>query len=155
MLCWRLRSHYPHNRCPCRCPRTRVTIVLHVPAVAAPLGTSIPSSSKIDVFLGVRSPTGVRQVPTLHEAHLINIPAVARSTLLLLLEWKTMDRKPFMKKYGKEVLKQYNIPTAEEIAGVSDSDEDDEDDGSEPEIIDLVDTSEDEDEMEVEEELDP
>ncbi|KAK7063350.1 hypothetical protein R3P38DRAFT_2818270 [Favolaschia claudopus] len=70
-------------------------------------------------------------------------------------EWKTMDRKPFMKKYGKEVLRQYNIPTAEEIAGLSDSDEDDEDDGSEPDIIDLVDTSEDEDEMEVEEELDP
>ncbi|KAJ7364596.1 hypothetical protein DFH08DRAFT_659261, partial [Mycena albidolilacea] len=31
-------------------------------------------------------------------------------------DWKTMDRETFMTKYGNEVLKQYNIPTEEEMA---------------------------------------
>jgi hypothetical protein len=63
-------------------------------------------------------------------------------------EWKTMGKKDFMKKYGKDVLKQYQIPSAEEINALPDSDADDEEDVE----INLEDTD-DESEMEVDGEL--
>ncbi|KAJ3846222.1 hypothetical protein EV368DRAFT_89366 [Lentinula lateritia] len=53
-------------------------------------------------------------------------------------DWKTMGHKGFMKKYGKEVRSQYQIPTKEEMESADvdtddemDEDEDDESDGSE------------------------
>ncbi|KAJ7870208.1 hypothetical protein B0H14DRAFT_2571458 [Mycena olivaceomarginata] len=62
--------------------------------------------------------------------------------------WKKMGKVEFMKAYGKEVLQWYEIPTAEEIAALPNSDADDELDGEEE--IDLADT--DYSEMEVDEE---
>jgi hypothetical protein len=64
--------------------------------------------------------------------------------------WKTMGKSEFMKAYGKEVLDQYKVPSAEEIAALSDSDADDEEE--EEEEINLADTDDDS-EMEVDEEL--
>ncbi|KAH7868866.1 uncharacterized protein C8R40DRAFT_1177305 [Lentinula edodes] len=48
-------------------------------------------------------------------------------------DWKTMGHKGFMKKYGKEVCSQYQIPTKEEMesADVDTDDEMDEDEGDE------------------------
>ncbi|KAJ3803791.1 hypothetical protein F5876DRAFT_54112, partial [Lentinula aff. lateritia] len=48
-------------------------------------------------------------------------------------DWKTMGHKGFMKKYGKEVRSQYQIPTKEEMesADVDTDDEMDEDEGDE------------------------
>ncbi|KAJ7832021.1 hypothetical protein B0H14DRAFT_3712782, partial [Mycena olivaceomarginata] len=59
--------------------------------------------------------------------------------------WLTMGKAEFMKAYGNEVLAQYHVPSAEEIAELH-SDADDEE---EEEEIDLVDTD---DEMDVDQE---
>ncbi|KAJ7275902.1 hypothetical protein C8J57DRAFT_1505202 [Mycena rebaudengoi] len=37
-------------------------------------------------------------------------------------EWKTMDKKDFMAKYGNDVLKQYNVPSAEELDAFANTD---------------------------------
>ncbi|KAJ7782587.1 hypothetical protein DFH07DRAFT_949385 [Mycena maculata] len=67
-------------------------------------------------------------------------------------DWKTMGKQEFMEMYGDDVLDQYDIPSAEEIDALSDSDADDE----EEEEIDLEDTDDEEgDEMEVDEDLRP
>ncbi|KAJ6481129.1 hypothetical protein C8R45DRAFT_933027 [Mycena sanguinolenta] len=58
--------------------------------------------------------------------------------------WMKMGKAEFMRAYGNEVLAQYEVPSAEEIAELSDSDADNELD--EEEEIDLVDT---ENEMDV------
>jgi hypothetical protein len=58
--------------------------------------------------------------------------------------WLTMGKAEFIKAYGNEVLAQYHVPSAEEIAELH-SDADDE----EEEEIDLVDTD---DEMDVDQE---
>jgi hypothetical protein len=59
--------------------------------------------------------------------------------------WLTMGKAEFIKAYGNEVLAQYHVPSAEEIAELH-SDADDEE---EEEEIDLVDTD---DEMDVDQE---
>ncbi|KAJ7240982.1 hypothetical protein C8J57DRAFT_1013814, partial [Mycena rebaudengoi] len=51
--------------------------------------------------------------------------------------WKKMGKAEFMTKYGNEVLKQYNIPSEEEIDELSDSKDEDE---AREEEINLVDT---------------
>lgn len=56
-----------------------------------------------------------------------------------------MGKKDFMERYGYDVLEQYDIPSAEEIDALPDSDADDED----SEEINLEDTD---DEMDVDEE---
>ncbi|KAJ7271791.1 hypothetical protein C8J57DRAFT_1507700 [Mycena rebaudengoi] len=61
--------------------------------------------------------------------------------------WKKMGKAEFMTKYGNEVLKQYNIPSEEEIDELSDSEDEDE---AREEEINLVDTDS---EMEVDDEL--
>jgi hypothetical protein len=60
--------------------------------------------------------------------------------------WKTMGKKEFMDKYGYDVLEQYNIPSAEEVNVIPNSnaedeeveinleDTEDEDDDDEPHI---------------------
>ncbi|KAJ7137193.1 hypothetical protein C8R44DRAFT_869253 [Mycena epipterygia] len=64
--------------------------------------------------------------------------------------WKTLGKKEFMELYGKDVLDQYDIPSAEEIRALPDSDAED---GEEVEI-DLEDTEDEaEDEMQVDEDL--
>lgn len=40
--------------------------------------------------------------------------------------WKTMGKKEFMEKYGYDALEQYNIPSAEEVDAIPDSDAEDE-----------------------------
>jgi hypothetical protein len=62
-------------------------------------------------------------------------------------DWAKMPAKEFMKKYGDDVLKQYNIPTEEELAALRSIDVNDGSDSSEHERTDLGDTDED-DEME-------
>jgi hypothetical protein len=63
-------------------------------------------------------------------------------------DWAQMKAKDFMEKYGNDVLAQYNIPTAEELAGhPSESADNGEDDSDDEEETDLEDTEED-DEME-------
>ncbi|KAJ6450953.1 hypothetical protein C8R47DRAFT_1170681 [Mycena vitilis] len=66
-------------------------------------------------------------------------------------DWKTMGKKEFMEKYGDDVLDQYDLPSAEEIDALPDSDAEDE----EEEEINLEDTEDEEDdeEMEVDDEL--
>lgn len=65
-------------------------------------------------------------------------------------DWKTMGKKEFMEMYGNDVLDQYDIPSAEEIDGLPDSDADDEEEVE----IDLEDTDDEEDEeMEVDQDL--
>ena len=61
-----------------------------------------------------------------------------------------MGKKDFMKKYSNAVLELYNIPSAEEINALPDSDADDKEDVE----INLKDTDV-ESEMEVDEELNP
>jgi hypothetical protein len=61
--------------------------------------------------------------------------------------WKKMGKAEFMTKYGNEVLKQYNIPSEEEIDELSDSEDEDE---AREEEINLVDTDS---EIEVDDEL--
>jgi hypothetical protein len=56
-----------------------------------------------------------------------------------------MKAKDFMEKYGNNVLAQYNIPTAEELAWLpSKSADNGEDDSDDEEETDLEDTEEDE-----------
>ncbi|KAJ6546046.1 hypothetical protein DFH09DRAFT_880176, partial [Mycena vulgaris] len=55
-------------------------------------------------------------------------------------DWKTMGKKEFMMIYGNDVLAQYDIPSAEEIDAIPDSDVD----GDEEVEIDLEDTDDDE-----------
>lgn len=55
-------------------------------------------------------------------------------------KWKSLSKKEFMKKYGKDTLAQYNHPTDEELACVDaydagDNDEDDEDEDDEDEDL--------------------
>ncbi|KAJ7657072.1 hypothetical protein B0H17DRAFT_1213603 [Mycena rosella] len=57
-------------------------------------------------------------------------------------DWKTMGKKKFMFVYGNDVLEEYDIPTAEEINGIPDSDVDDDEEVE----INLEDTDDDEDE---------
>jgi hypothetical protein len=38
-------------------------------------------------------------------------------------EWKTMGKKDFMAKYGNDVLKQYNVPSAEELDAFANTDD--------------------------------
>ncbi|KAJ6553997.1 hypothetical protein DFH09DRAFT_1318655 [Mycena vulgaris] len=64
-------------------------------------------------------------------------------------DWKKMGKVDFMKAYGNQVLALYNVPSAAEIAKLSNSDADD--DEEEEEETDLADT--DDSEMEVDEEL--
>ncbi|KAJ6580455.1 hypothetical protein DFH09DRAFT_1076711 [Mycena vulgaris] len=65
-------------------------------------------------------------------------------------DWKTMGKKEFMMIYGNDVLAQYDIPSAEEIDAIPDSDVD----GDEEVEIDLEDTDDDEEEeMDVDAEL--
>lgn len=59
-------------------------------------------------------------------------------------DWKTMGKKEFMEMYGDDVLAQYDIPSAEEIDTIPDSDVDDDEEVE----IDLEDT-EDEEDMDV------
>ena len=40
--------------------------------------------------------------------------------------WKNLPEKEFMEKYGNAVLKQYNIPTKEELEQLEEYDEQDE-----------------------------
>ncbi|KAJ6533949.1 hypothetical protein B0H10DRAFT_2246995 [Mycena sp. CBHHK59/15] len=64
--------------------------------------------------------------------------------------WKTMGKKEFMEMYRNNVLAQYNIPDAEEIDAMPDSDADDEEEVE----INLEDTDDEEDrEMEVDEDV--
>jgi hypothetical protein len=65
-------------------------------------------------------------------------------------DWKKMGKSEFMKAYGNQVLALYNVPSAAEIAELSDSDADDEEEEEEEEIN-LADT--DDSEMEVDDEL--
>jgi len=58
--------------------------------------------------------------------------------------WKTMGKKDFMEMYGNDVLAQYDVPSAEEIETIPDSDVDDDEEVE----IDLEDTD-DEEEMDV------
>jgi hypothetical protein len=61
-------------------------------------------------------------------------------------KWLTMGKTEFMKAYGKDILAKYNVPSAEEIAELSDADDKEEE---EEEEINLVDTK---DEMDIDEE---
>ncbi|KAJ7818403.1 hypothetical protein B0H14DRAFT_2601283 [Mycena olivaceomarginata] len=66
-------------------------------------------------------------------------------------DWKTMGKKDFMEKYGNDVLKQYDIPSTEEIDALPDLDANDEEGEEE---LNLEDTDDEVDEeMEVDEEL--
>jgi hypothetical protein len=58
-----------------------------------------------------------------------------------------MGKVEFMKAYGDEVLAKYNVPTAEEIAALGDSDADEQEDDSE---LDLANT--DDEKMDVDDE---
>ncbi|KAJ7251723.1 hypothetical protein C8J57DRAFT_1520532 [Mycena rebaudengoi] len=60
-------------------------------------------------------------------------------------EWRTMGRKDFMAKYGDDVLKQYNVPSPEEIDAIPDTDVEDEEEIE----LNLQDT--DDDEMDIDE----
>ncbi|KAJ6568316.1 hypothetical protein DFH09DRAFT_1080702 [Mycena vulgaris] len=64
-------------------------------------------------------------------------------------EWKTMGKKEFMAMYGDDVLDQYDVPTPEEIAAIPDSDAEDDEDIE----INLADTDDDEEGMEVDDDV--
>ncbi|KAJ7200521.1 hypothetical protein GGX14DRAFT_571927 [Mycena pura] len=60
-------------------------------------------------------------------------------------QWKYLGKKEFMEKYGYDVLEQYDIPSAEEIAALPGSDVEDEEEME----INLEDTDDEEEEMDI------
>jgi hypothetical protein len=68
------------------------------------------------------------------------------------VQWRYLGKKDFMDKYGYDVLEQYDIPSAEEITTLPDSDVEDDEEIE----INLEDTDDEEDpQMDVDPEAEP
>ncbi|KAJ7197081.1 hypothetical protein C8J57DRAFT_1546280 [Mycena rebaudengoi] len=128
--------------------RTEPRIVANPPTPATALSKILPLNVPIDFW----DPKFYNEELDVHEKALYIGTGVAFPLAQFCnsndhADWAKMPVKEFMKKYSDDVLKQYNIPTEEELAALRSIDVNDGSDSSEHETTDLGDTDED-DEME-------
>ncbi|KAJ6450438.1 hypothetical protein C8R47DRAFT_1084453, partial [Mycena vitilis] len=120
--------------------------VLPNPATSSALSRILPVGVPIDFF----TPQFYNDELDLHEKAMyvntgVAFPLPQFCTSQYHGDWCRMNAKDFMLKYGNDVLAQYKIPTAEELAGLASNNADDEgEESDDKEETDLEDT-EDED----------
>ncbi|KAJ7652927.1 hypothetical protein B0H17DRAFT_1268968 [Mycena rosella] len=133
-----------HRRAPK--PRIRSTPLLP----ASEIGVILPADVPIDFF----TPEFYNALPLKERARYVNIgvafPLAEFAFNKKHEDWKTMGKKRFMFIHGNDVLEEYDIPKAQEINGIPDSDVDNDEEVE----INLENTDDDEDEeMDVDAEL--
>ncbi|KAJ7729881.1 hypothetical protein B0H14DRAFT_3169164 [Mycena olivaceomarginata] len=93
---------------------------------ASAFGTILPADIPIDFF----SPEFYNALTVKERTRYVDtgvaFPLAAIAFDSVHAAWKTMGKKEFMEKYGYDVLEQYNIPSAEEVDVIPDSDAEDE-----------------------------
>ncbi|KAF8205248.1 hypothetical protein K438DRAFT_1757234 [Mycena galopus ATCC 62051] len=132
-----------------KAPKTRTRNSPLLPA--SELGTILPPNVPVDWF----TPEYYNALSLKERARYVNTGVAFPLEDFVFDEahddWEKMGKQEFMEKYGNDVLELYDIPSAEEIDGLRDSDAEDDEEEVE---IDLEDTDDEEaEEMEVDEDL--